>query len=218
MMKIGVYKAIIVGLIICIALSSGCAKLPNEEKTPGSVSSVPGSTSSVSDKNSETDEGIEQVTYSTPIQTPTEEDKPEFSSPPDEENTGPGYSVIYSKKEYLRYNVIPFELDLKYPPLIFEYELEVDSIQDVKEGVSQFGQKEEYSYKRTLPNPSAWYSISIYDSDTSELIDSKELRQFADTEISGDFKVFYAGNYHIEISGNMVTANTTIFVPPENLE
>jgi len=216
-MKTGVFKAIIVGLIICIALSAGCAKLPEEEKQPESTFTLPDSTSSVSDTNSVSDEGAVQVTYSTPIQTPTEE-KPEFSSPPDEEDTGPHYSVIYSKKEYFTYNVIPFDFNLTYPPLIFEYELEVDTIEDTKTGVSQSGSKEEYSYTRTLTNPSAYYTISVYDKDTLELIDSEELSHFGDTELSGTFKIYQAGNYHIEISGAMLTANTTVMAPPENLE
>jgi hypothetical protein len=211
MMKTGVFKAITLGLIICFALSAGCATLPEEETPSQSTSSVSDSTTSV------TDGEIDQVTHSTPIPTKTEETTPEFSNPPDEEDSGPNYSVVYSKKDYLQYDVIPFDLELNYPPLIFEYELDIDTVTDLKEAYSEYGGKEKYSYTQTSPNPNAWYSISIYDKETSELIDSKELRQFGDESVSGKFKVYSAGNYHIEISGNLVTANTTVMLPPENL-
>lgn len=210
MMKTGVFKAITLGLIICFALSAGCATLPEEETPSQSTSSVP-------DNTSVPDGEIDQVTYSTPVPTQTEEEKPEFSTPPDEEDSGPQYSVIYSKKDYLQYNVIAFDQELDYPPLIFEYELEIDTITDLKAAYSEYGGKEKYSYTLTEPNPNAWYSISVYDKETSELVDSRELNQFGDTIVSGTFKIFSAGDYHIEISGNLVTANTTVMLPPENL-
>ena len=210
MMKTGVFKAIILGLIICFILSAGCVALPEEEKPSQSTSSVSEMTPSVPDGE------IDQVNYSTPIPTQTEE-KPEYSIPPNENNSGPLYSVIYSKKEPFRYNVIPFDLELDYPPLIFEYILEIDTITYVKTGDSQFGQKSEYTYNLKIPNPNAWYQISVYDNETGELINSKELSQFGDTTVSGIFKIYEAGNYHIEISGDLVTANTTIMLPPENL-
>ena len=209
-MKTGVFKAITLGLIICFALSAGCATLPEEETPSQSTSSVP-------DNTSVPDGEIDQVTYSTPVPTQTEEEKPEFSTPPDEEDSGPQYSVIYSKKDYLQYNVIAFDQELDYPPLIFEYELEIDTITDLKAAYSEYGGKEKYSYTLTEPNPNAWYSISVYDKETSELVDSRELNQFGDTIVSGTFKIFSAGDYHIEISGNLVTANTTVMLPPENL-
>ncbi|ADN36174.1 conserved hypothetical protein [Methanolacinia petrolearia DSM 11571] len=211
MMKTGVFKAITLGLIICFTLSAGCASLPEEETPAQSTSSVSDTTPSVSDGE------VDQVNYSTPIPTPTEEEKPEYSIPPDENISGPQYSVIYSKEEYLRYTVIPFDLDLKYPPLIFEYDLEIDTVTDVKAAYSEYGSKSEYSYTLKVPSQNAWYTISVYNNETGELVSSKELNHFGDTSVSGVFKIYGAGDYHIEISGNLVTANTTVMLPPENL-
>ena len=211
MMKTGVFKAITLGLIICFTLSAGCAALPEEETPAQSTSSVSDTTPSVS--NGE----VDQVNYSTPIPTPTEEEKPEYNIPPDENISGPQYSVIYSKEEYLRYTVIPFDLELKYPPLIFEYDLDIDTETDVKAAYSEYGGKSEYSYTLIKPSQNAWYTISIYDNETGELLNSKDLRHFGDSSESGTFKILKAGNYHVEISGNLVTANTTVMLPPENL-
>ena len=211
MMKTGVFKAITLGLIICFTLSAGCAALPEEEKPVQSTSSVSDTTPSVS--NGE----VDQVNYSTPIHTPTEEEKPEYSIPPDENVSGPQYSVIYSKKEYLLYNVTPFDLELKYPPLIFEYDLEIDTVTDVKAAYSEYGSKGKYSYTVETPSQNAWYKISIYNNETGELVNSKELNHFGDKSVSGVFKIYGAGDYHIEISGYLVTANTTVMLPPENL-
>lgn len=213
-MKTGVFKAITLGLIICFALSAGCAKLPEEK---GSTSEFVSSGSDTASSDAGADgEGVVQVTISTPIPTETEE-KPEFSTPPDEDS-GPEYSVIYSKEDELWYTIIPFDFELKQPPMVFEYELEIPTLTDEKTGTSKTGGKEEYSVSRTIPNPSAWYTISVYDSETSELIDSKELNSFADIKESGSFKIYRAGKLHVEISGNLLTANTTVMVPPENLE
>ncbi len=211
MMKTGVFKAITLGLIICFTLSAGCAALPEEETPAQSTSSVSDTTPSVPDGE------VDQVNYSTPIPTPTEEKKPEYSIPPDENISGPQYSVIYSKEEYLRYTVIPFDLDLKYPPLVFEYDLEIDTETDVKAAYSEYGGKSEYSYTLIKPSQNAWYTISIYDNETGVLLNSKDLRHFGDSSESGTFKILEAGDYHIEISGNLVTANTTVMLPPENL-
>ena len=211
MMKIGVFKAITLVLIICFALSAGCAKLPKEETD--FVSS--GSGGSTSGTGGETD----QVSYSTPISTTEPTEKPGFSTPPDVEDSGPQYSVIYSKQDKLQYTTIPFDLELNYPPLIFEYDLEVEEYTDQKAGYSDFGSKDkQYTYDRTLPHPNAWYKIEVYDADTAELIDSVEEKQFAKTTRSGEFKIYQPGNLHIEISGNLLTANTTVKLTPENLE
>lgn len=211
-MKTGVFKVVTLGLIICFVLSAGCAKLPEEGSTTQSASSESGSSSAA---GGETD----QVTYSTPISTETEsDDKPKFSTPPEEDYSGPQYSVIYSKEDELKYTVIPFDLELTHPPLIFEYELEIETYEVTKAGESSYGSKTEYTYEQDLPNPNAWYTISVYNSETAELIDSEELKQFGDTSVSGEFKIYEAGNLHIEISGNLLTANTTVKVPPENLE
>ena len=130
MMKTGVFKAITLGLIICFALSAGCAKLPEEkEYTSEFVSS--GSDDTSSDAGA-TGEDVVQVTISTPIPTETEE-KPEFSTPPDEDS-GPEYSVIYSKEDQLWYTIIPFDFELKQPPMIFEYKLDIVTIVAGKTG------------------------------------------------------------------------------------
>lgn len=218
-MKTGVFTIVILGLIICFAFTAGCAKLPEEDTPITIASSDPGSSSAEINSASGGDSSsgtIVQVNITTPIPTEVIE-YPEYLIPPEQEEPVTNYSIIYSKTDTLRYGVIPFDFKLNYPPMVFTYTLDIPTTTDVKAGYSPYGEKDKYSVSRTIPNPNAWYSISIYDNDTSELIKEEKLTAFADKKVSGTFKIFQGGDYHVEISGNLVKAHTVIEAPPENL-
>ncbi|MDD4128000.1 MAG: hypothetical protein PHV39_10035 [Methanomicrobium sp.] len=159
------------------------------------------------------------VTFSTPIPTPTPELKPTFSTPPlDNMNAEDNYSVVYIDTTTFNYNIIPFDYSLDYPPIVFYYSATVPTVIDKKVGTSSFTNKDDFSVNYETPNSLANYQVTVYKKETDEVVYTYEIPMFSKKSESGKFKFFEAGDYHIEITGNLATVETIIKVPPENLE
>ncbi|WOF16006.1 hypothetical protein F1737_04455 [Methanoplanus sp. FWC-SCC4] len=157
------------------------------------------------------------VTYSTPIPTQTPEEKPTYSVPPPETDPKSNYRIVYSEKTTYNYNVIPFDYKLQYPPMIVEYSATVPTVTDKKTGTSEYGSKEEYSINVVRPNPRANFKITVYNKENDEEVYVENIEKFSEEKIKGSFKIYSAGDYHIELTGNIATVTTTIKVPPENI-
>lgn len=212
-MKYSAGLALVFGFLIIMAFTAGCAKMP--QSSSGGISYGDGEISDVA-----TPEPTEPVvTFSTPLPTPTPESKPTFSTPPpDDVSPEDNYSVVYTDTTTFNYNVIPFDYTLNYPPMVFEYSATVPTVIDEKAGTSSFGNKNDYSYANKVPNPLANYKVTIYNKETEEVVYTYEIPIFSKESETDKFKLYEAGDYHIEITGNLATVNTTIKVPPQNLE
>lgn len=204
--------------LLFFSVISGCADLPaNDTKTTPTSTAGPssGEVTGGPDETSPGDVVLVNISTSIPTETPG---RLNYTHPPETEKPMLNYSVIYSKNDDLDFNVISLDFNLKQPPMVFEYTLDISTVEYTKAGTSQYGDKDDYSYKLSFPNPNAWYEISVHDKETGELVTSEYLKLFAETPYSGSFMIYEAGDYHIEISGNLVNARTVIKVPPENLE
>lgn len=167
--------------------------------------------------SSPTEPTPEYVNYSTPIPTPTPEARPTFTRPPDDMNSQVNYSLIYDESKEYKGEVVSFDYDLLYPPMIISFEATTVSLTDTKAGTSQFGSKGDYSVTTTNPNPAAFYRVSVYDDCTGELIKEDGVVKFARLTQKDEMKILETGKLHIELYGNLATVNTKIKVAPENL-
>ncbi|MBP2132588.1 hypothetical protein J2128_000509 [Methanomicrobium sp. W14] len=199
-----------------VIISAGCAKMP-QESSSSSGNSADTSTGSASvSAGTATTEPV--VSFSTTFPTPTDKQGPTFSvPPPDSVKPEDNLSVIYQETVKLNYSVISFDYYLKYPPMVFYYSAEVPVVSRTKTGTSQFGGKDDYSYSSEVPNPLANYRVTVYNRDNGEVVRDYDIERFNDKSEKGDFKILEGGDYHIEITGNLATVNTTVRVPLENL-
>ncbi len=140
---------------------------------------------------------------------------PKYHVPP-AENEDDGYVTIYNETKLLS-GVTAFDYNLKTPPMVFNYDAVVPIITRTKKGTSEFGEKKEYTIEVSYPDPLAYYTIVVYDKDTSEVLAEYTIDSFGNEREDGSFKYFSPGNLHIEISGCIATVTTVIEVPASNL-
>lgn len=200
-------------LIFCLlavaVFTAGCAKMPKDV--------TDGISSSIDEYDSSGASATQQaVVFSTPVPTETPTSKPSFSKPPDDADPEANYRSVYDATTRFAYNVIPFDYKLKYPPMVFYYSAEVDTVVDKKAGTSGFGSKDDFSVEYEAPNPLAFYKVTIYNKETGDVIYTHDVASFAKKSESGKFKIYEAGDYHIEITGNMAEVKTRVLVPPDN--
>ncbi|UUX93035.1 hypothetical protein [Methanoplanus endosymbiosus] len=157
------------------------------------------------------------VNYSTPVPTPIPEARPTYTNPPEDMGVKINYSLIYDSTHHFKGDVISFDYDLIYPPMIIEYDATTVGISDTKSGKSQFGDKDSYSVTTTNPNPAAFYYIRVYDDCSGELIKETGIDQFAKLSQRGEMKIFAPGKMHIELYGNIADVKTKIHVAPDNI-
>ncbi|MCK4269448.1 MAG: hypothetical protein KAW93_03110 [Methanogenium sp.] len=213
-MKKGCLITIILMFLIFTLASAGCAELPVEN-----IPFLPQSEDSPTDESmaeqNKTD--LSYMTIVTPYATTEapEEELAGFEPPTQKPETE--YKTLFRKEMRFQYNVIALDYDLKVPPMIFNIIIYPDMIPTIKEGYSEYGSKEKYEYQKTIPNPIAEFTLTVYDLVTKEPVIERSYAPFNSDKETDTFKIFSAGEYHIEITGNSVDANVTISAPAENI-
>ncbi|EHQ35623.1 hypothetical protein Metlim_1522 [Methanoplanus limicola DSM 2279] len=204
----------IVLVVFSVMVTCGCTELPEEiEET----FTAPPPTSTVTPSPTTSGYISEYVNYSTPVPTPTPEARPTYTNPPDDMSSQVNYSLIYEDKHYFKGDVVSFDYNLIYPPMIIDYEATTKSVSDTKSGSSQFGDKSSYSVTTASPNPAAFYYVSVYDDCSGELLKKTGIDQFAKLSQKGELKIFSPGRMHIELYGALADVKTRIRVAPDNI-
>jgi len=212
-MKKGCLIPIILMFLIFTLASAGCAELQVEN-----IQFLPQSEDSPTDESmaEQNNTDISYMTVVSPYATETpEEELTGFESPTQKPETE--YKTLFQKEMRFQYNVIALDYDLKVPPMIFNIIIYPDMISTIKEGYSDYGSKEKYEYQKTIPNPIAEFTLTVYDQITKEPVIERSYAPFNSDKETDTFKIFSAGEYHIEITGNSVDANVTISAPAENI-
>ena len=213
-MKKGWLITIILMLIIFIMASAGCAELPVENIPFLPQSEDSPTDESIAEQNSTVVSYMTRVTPYATTEAPEEE--PEgFESSTQKPETE--YKTLFQKKMRFQYNVTALDYDLKVPPMIFNIIVYPDMISIIKEGYSSYGTKERYEYKKMIPNPIAKLTLTVYDQITKEVVIEQSYGPFNSDKETDTFKIFSAGKYHIEITGNSVDTDITISAPGENI-
>ena len=212
-MKKGCLITIILMFFIFTLASAGCAELPVENIPFLSQSEDSSTDESMAEQNN-TD--LSYMTIATPYTTEAPEEKlAGFELPTQKPETE--YKALFRKEMRFQYNVIALDYDLKVPPMIFNIIIYPDMISTIKEGYSGYGSKGKYEYHKTIPNPIAEFTLTVYDQVTKEPVIERSYAPFNSDKETDAFKIFSAGEYHIEITGNSVDADVTISAPAENI-
>jgi hypothetical protein len=201
-----------VALIFILAVS-GCLALPKQppltaitEKTTISHKPILTVTPTATPVyvTIETPYGTPTIAYRTipPIVTPVAED----------------YVKIYSiKKQPFAHNKSAVSFDLKNPPMLIDFQLYNT---DIKRNISGKSRvlKNEWTFNNTVySDPNAYFEVTVREKSTDKIVLQDgfgQSKQYG-TQNPRQLKVYSAGNYLIEFSGNKLTADINMSVKRE---
>jgi len=211
---------IILMFIIFTLASAGCAELPVENMSLENLTFISQSECNPTEESmgEQNNTDISYMTIVTPYATEAPEGEKElagFESPTQKPETE--YKTLFQKEIRFQYNVTALDYDLKVPPMIFNIIVSPDMISTTKEGYSSYGSKKKYEYQKMVPNQIAKLTLTVYDQITKEIVIEQSYGPFNSDKERDAFKIFSAGEYHIEITGNSVDADITISAPAENI-
>lgn len=148
--------------------------------------------------------------YPTAMPTPNQEslNEPKPTATPIDE-----YYAIYHYDGALKNNVLAFDTVEPVKTLLFDYILYPEMYTIEKARVSNFEDKDSFVQTLTRPNPNAFFSISVYDSDSGLLVDSKTHPTIITNPLRESFRIYSGGTFHVEITGAFVDANVTVCAP-----
>jgi len=200
-------------LICCtVFLTSGCMEITEipEEITDILSPSTPTPEPTPTPTSESYAEGI--VVPVSPYQIATS--SPEFQTEPKPTVTPASeYYVIYHYEDALNYNVLAFDTIEPVSTLLFDYIIVPEMYTIEKGRVSNFEDKDSFVETLTRSNPNAFFTISVYDSDSGILVESKTHQTIFTNPLRDSFRIYSGGNFHVEITGAFVDANVTVCAP-----
>jgi len=123
------------------------------------------------------------------------------------------YYVVYQYDGVLSNNVLAFDTVGPVKTLLFKYILYPETYTIEKGRVSNFEDKDSFVQTLTRPNPNAYFTITIYDSDSGLLVESKSHPTIISNPLRDSFRIYSGGTFHVEITGAFVDANVTVCAP-----
>jgi hypothetical protein len=158
------------------------------------------------------------VTIETPYLTPVPTYITEYRTIPTILPVNEDYVIIYSlKNQPFSYNRSAVSYDLKNPPMLIDFSLNVDKITRNVEGDSRVLTNEWTSYQTNTIDPNAFFEVIVREKSTGKIILQDgfgQSKQYG-TENPRHLKIFGAGDYLIEFFGNKVLANVNLSVKRE---
>jgi hypothetical protein len=128
------------------------------------------------------------------------------------------YVVIYSiKNQPFAYSKSAVSFDLKNPPMLIDFYLSVTNVTRNKEGESGVLTNEWTSYKTENYDPNAFFEVTLREKPTGKIILQDgfgQSKQYG-TENPRHLKIYSAGDYLIEFSGNKLSASVDLSVKRE---
>jgi hypothetical protein len=135
-----------------------------------------------------------------------------YRNPPPPINITANYTVIYDQSLIFSWNATALTYELLNPPLIIDYTLTVPSITrttQAKDPVSGG----DITVTATYPDPQARFEVIVRDPVTMRTFAQDGYGGLYDVSNSKQLRVLYPGKYHIQMSGNKVTAHVKFTVP-----
>jgi hypothetical protein len=157
------------------------------------------------------------MTVETPYPTQMPESAPTYGKPPaTTPSTEASYFEIYNTSHRFNYDTVAMSFDLEKAPMIIEYSVSPDMVERVKEGTSQYGDKDEYSVTTTVPSDMAAFSVKVFDKNTGELIIDEGYGRIYGYQEEQTLYIRTPGFYQIELTGAYVDATIFIWVNEGN--
>jgi hypothetical protein len=150
---------------------------------------------------------IQETTPSAPVGT--------YRNPPPEANITANYTVIYDENLIFSWNATAVTYQLQDPPLIIDYTLTVPNITRIKQGKDPVSGGD-ITVTSTYPDPLARFEVTVRDPVTMRVFAQDGYGGQYDIAYHKQLRVLYPGKYHIQMSGNRVTAHVKFTVPGDN--
>jgi len=208
-----VREVLIVAILGFVLICAGCVEMPPEDQNVGAVSSS--GSPKVTIVPTETPD---YMTSATPFSTPTPRQSTGSSKWLVQESVPDMSTEIYNESLKFKGNIIAKHYNLTSPPMTIRFEISPVMEDQVKTGKSQYGNKNDYSYKVKRPVAGAGFSVTLRDLDTGEVTDEAGYGGQFSSDKKQSLKILSSGNYHIEMTGNFVDADITIRVHKDNPE
>jgi hypothetical protein len=198
-----------VAILFFVLASAGCAELPDSEDSEGFFGP--------SGEAIETTPTPAYLMPVKPMETTTPTPQPTFPDRPTAEQTTVTYFEIYNETLAFNYNTVAFVYSLTKPPMNIDLTIHPDMVTDVKSGQSSYGDKDDYTVTKIVPNPQAEFSLRVIDlKDGSIVAEEGYGRVYSYTE-DQLIRLYSPGTFQIEMKGNFVDVDAIIMVPEDNI-
>ena len=122
---------------------------------------------------------------------------------------------MYGINQQFRYDTKAVSLNLTNPPLVIDFLVSPRQVTDQKWFVSRNSSHEEITESITGPSPNAWFTVTVSDKNSGELILQDGYgRQFG-IDTAREIKVLKPGLFRVEFTGNDVTVQINMSVKEE---
>ena len=98
-------------------------------------------------------------------------------------------------------------------PCVLRAIIQPNQIDEIREGVSDYGSKDYFEMEAHYPNPNARFGIALVDKETGVILQNKGRSQFVTDNYTGQMLIPSSGNYQIILYGMFVDAAITFYVP-----
>jgi hypothetical protein len=149
-----------------------------------------------------------------PLTTITETPVATYRAPPPYVNITANYTVIYGQSLIFTWNATAVTYELVNPPLIIDYTLTVPNITRTTQAKDPVTGGD-ITVTSTYPDPQARFEIIVRDPVTMKTFAQDGYGGLYDVAYSKQLRVLYPGKYHIQMSGNKVTARVKFTVPKD---
>jgi hypothetical protein len=137
-----------------------------------------------------------------------------YRNPPPIINITANYTVIYDQSLIFTWNATAVTYELLSPPLIIDYTLTVPNITRTRQATDPVSGGD-ITVTSTYPDPQARFEMTVRDPVTMKIFAQDGYGGQYDVAYSKQLRVLYPGKYHIQMSGNKVTAHVKFTVPKE---
>ena len=134
-----------------------------------------------------------------------------YRNPPPPINITANYTVIYDQSLIFTWNATAVTYELVNPPLIIDYTLTVPNITRTRQATDPVSGGD-ITVTSTYPDPQARFEIIVRDPVTMKIFAQDGYGGQYDVAYSKQLRVLYPGKYHIQMSGNKVTAHVKFTV------
>lgn len=135
-----------------------------------------------------------------------------YRNPPPPINITANYTVIYDQSLIFVWNATAVTYELIDPPLIIDYTLTVPNITRTRQATDPVSGGD-ITVTSTYPDPQARFEMIVRDPVTMKIFAQDGYGGQYDVAYSKQLRVLYPGKYHIQMTGNKVTAHVKFTVP-----
>lgn len=205
---------ILVLMMLCLALSTGCVAPPRENGSEGGNSG--GDKTQTTQPTATTRAIIDTqfLTPATPYPTPTTPPGTPFVVVTEAPVQLTQYQSIYYNVLDFTHQTVAYSYDLSDPPMIIEICIEPEMVTRKVWYQSRYKDKEkEYTETKSYISQAAWFEVVVRDKNSGEVVEKEGFAKTYSVDTKKEITIRRTGDYLIEFTGNDVSAVIQIRIP-----